>query len=71
MSYETLKIEREGALCWLTLDRADSLNAMNPQLVAELDHFLTALADDRETRVVVLRGAGRGFDKRQSFSYLS
>jgi len=27
LSYETLKVEREGALCWLTLDRADSLNA--------------------------------------------
>jgi len=61
LSYETLRVEREGALCWLTLDRPDSLNAMNPQLVSELDHFLTALADDRETRVVVLRGAGRGF----------
>lgn len=61
MNYETLSVEREGGLCWLTLDRADSLNAMNAQLVSELDHFLTALEDDLETRVVILRGAGRGF----------
>jgi enoyl-CoA hydratase len=61
LSYETLKVEREGALCWLTLDRPDSLNALNPQLVSELDHFLVELEGDRETRVVVLRGAGRAF----------
>jgi enoyl-CoA hydratase/carnithine racemase len=61
LNYETLSVEREGGLCWLTLDRADSLNAMNAQLVSELDHFLTALEDDLETRVVILRGAGRGF----------
>jgi len=61
LSYETLKVEREGALCWLTLDRADSLNAMNAQLVAELDHFMTSLENDRTTRVVVIRGAGRAF----------
>jgi len=61
LNYETLKVEHEGGLCWLTLDRADSLNAMNAKLVSELDHFLTALENDFETRVVIIRGAGRGF----------
>jgi enoyl-CoA hydratase/carnithine racemase len=59
--YKTLKVEREGALAWLTLDRPQRLNAMSRQLVTELRDFFTALPGDRQTRVVVLRGAGRAF----------
>ena len=61
MSYEAIEVRQEGALAWLTLNRPDSLNAMNPRLVDELRHYLASLAEDRETRVVVLRGAGRAF----------
>ncbi len=34
---------------------------MSRQLVTELRDFFAALPEDRETRVVVLRGAGRAF----------
>ncbi len=61
MTYETLDLRREGAVAWLTLDRPDALNAMNPRLVGELRDFFAGLATDRDTRVVVLRGAGRAF----------
>lgn len=61
MDYETLKLDREGGIAWLTLDRPDSLNAMNPRLVDELVHYFRSLQDDATTRVVVLRGAGRAF----------
>jgi enoyl-CoA hydratase len=56
MTYQSL-----GAVAWLTLNRPASLNAMNETLVDELRHFFTSLGQDRETRVVVLRGAGRAF----------
>lgn len=59
--YETLDVAREGGLTWLTLNRPDALNAMNGTLVRELRQFFWELFDDRETRVVVLRGAGRAF----------
>lgn len=61
MDYETLKLDQEGGIAWLTLDRPESLNAMNPRLVEELVHFFTSLYEDATTRVVVLRGAGRAF----------
>ena len=59
--YETLRVEREGHLTWLTLDRPDALNAMSRTLIRELGDFFWRLHDDRETRVLVLRGAGRAF----------
>lgn len=61
MTYETLDVKRDGALTWLTLNRPDRLNAMNPRLVDELRDFFSGLPDDRDCRVVVMRGAGRAF----------
>jgi enoyl-CoA hydratase len=56
-----LELAREGAVAWLTLNRPDSLNALNGQLVNELRHFLGSLPSQQDIRVVVLRGAGRAF----------
>jgi enoyl-CoA hydratase/carnithine racemase len=61
-AYETLSISREpGGLVWCTLNRPQSLNAMSPKLVDELHAFLDSLHGDLDSRVVILRGAGRGF----------
>src|SRR6185503_252931 len=59
--FETLRIDREENLTWLTLHRPEALNALDPTLVRELRQFLWELPDDRETRVLVMRGAGRAF----------
>jgi enoyl-CoA hydratase len=60
-TYETLELRREGPVVWCTLNRPAALNALSRQLVNDLRAFYTSLAQDRETRVVVLRGAGRAF----------
>jgi enoyl-CoA hydratase len=61
MTYETLELRREGAALWCTLNRPEALNALSPKLVDEYRDLLARLEGDRETRVVVLRGAGRAF----------
>ena len=61
MESTTLRIERRDHVAWVTLDRPEALNAMNRALVRELRAFFSGLAEDRETRVVILRGAGRAF----------
>jgi enoyl-CoA hydratase len=61
MAYETLAIEREEHLTWLTLNRPDALNALSRQMVNELRDFFWNVGDDAQTRVVVVRGAGRAF----------
>src|SRR5215218_3281472 len=45
----------------LTLNRPESLNALNAPLVIELRAALDAATRDAEVGVIVLRGAGRGF----------
>jgi enoyl-CoA hydratase len=61
MPYDTILAERRDHTLWVTLNRPESLNAMNRALVQELRQLFAGLAEDRETRVVVLRGAGRAF----------
>ncbi len=61
MDYETLELKNEDSLLWVTLNRPEALNAMNRRLVSDFHDLLDALHDDTRTRVVVLRGAGRGF----------
>ena len=59
--FETLRLDREGEIAWLTLDRPERLNAMSRQLVSELREYFSGLPEDRATRVVLVRGAGRAF----------
>jgi enoyl-CoA hydratase len=56
-----MKVETQGAVDWVTLDRPDRLNTLDRTLIAELRDYFDGLARNRETRVVVLRGEGRAF----------
>jgi enoyl-CoA hydratase/carnithine racemase len=53
---ENLKIEMEGAIAVLTLNRPDKRNAMSDALLSELDGFFRTPADG--VRVAVITGAG-------------
>jgi len=61
MSYDTITVEKRGAADWLTLNRPDVLNTISLEMVDELSAYFGSLYNDRETRVVVMRGAGRAF----------
>jgi len=58
---ETLNIRNEGAVRLVELNRPDSLNAINGQMIDDLtDAFLEATADD-SVKVLLMTGAGRAF----------
>ncbi len=61
MSYDTIGIAHEGAIDWLTLNRPDRLNTINPTMCDELTDYFERLRTDHKVRVVILRGAGRAF----------
>ncbi|MFC9837910.1 enoyl-CoA hydratase/isomerase family protein [Rhodococcus sp. NPDC127530] len=56
-----LVVTQRGAIRILTLNRPDRRNALNDTLVEALDTALSAAEDDRDTRAVVLSGAGKSF----------
>ena len=58
---QAIEIKNDGAVAWLTLNRPHNLNALSAQMVAELEDFLHRLPKQTETRVVVMKGAGRAF----------
>jgi len=60
-AYQTLRVEKRAAADWVTLDRPDALNAMNERMIDELAGYFGRLCQDRSTRVVVLRAAGKTF----------
>jgi enoyl-CoA hydratase/carnithine racemase len=59
--YQTIMVEKQGQVDWVTLNRPESLNAIDTPMVTELRDYFGNLYEDSATRIVVLRGAGRAF----------
>jgi enoyl-CoA hydratase/carnithine racemase len=57
----TLRIEIEGDLATLTLNRPDAFNAMSPELIEELTEAMAWLADQAPIRALIVTGAGAAF----------
>jgi 2-(1,2-epoxy-1,2-dihydrophenyl)acetyl-CoA isomerase len=55
---ETIRIEIDGEIGTLTLDRPDALNAMSPELIAEFTEAAAWLADRAPLRALIVTGAG-------------
>jgi enoyl-CoA hydratase/carnithine racemase len=58
---ETLRLERDGHVGWLRLDRPDRLNSFTPQMWWEMRTLGAELRDDPDLRVLVVIGEGRAF----------
>ncbi len=59
--FETIIYEKSGPVARLTMNRPDRLNGMTNRMLIETRKALEAAAEDRELRVLVLTGAGKGF----------
>ncbi|QIW22920.1 3-hydroxyacyl-CoA dehydrogenase/enoyl-CoA hydratase family protein [Sulfolobus sp. S-194] len=57
----TLIIRIEPPLAWVILNRPERLNALNMELIVELNKALDELENDSRVRVVILSGSGRAF----------
>ena len=56
--YEHIKVEREGTIATVTLNRPEKLNALTKAMWRDLGHAIDALSADDALRCVILRGAG-------------
>ncbi len=60
-SYETVLVEKQDGIAWVTLNRPEKRNAMSPQVCFDMVDVLTRLDTDPETQILVLTGAGEAF----------
>lgn len=59
--YQAIRFARRGRVLELTMNRPATLNAVDATLHRELSQVFTDAANDRESDVIVLTGAGRAF----------
>jgi trans-feruloyl-CoA hydratase/vanillin synthase len=60
-TYECVEVEISDGVAWVSLNRPEKRNAMNPTLNSEMLEVLLALDAEPEAAVVVLTGAGESF----------
>jgi enoyl-CoA hydratase len=58
---DILRVERRGAVEYVTLNRPDRLNALNQPMTDALFAYFESRRRDAELRVILLTGAGRAF----------
>ena len=61
MTYETVRVETDGHVGTIVLDRPGEMNTFNTRLAMDLDDALQELEDRGEIRAIVVRGAGDAF----------
>ena len=57
----TLRIEIDGEIGTLTLDRPDAFNAMSPEMIVEMTIVFSWLADQAPLRGLIVTGSGKAF----------
>ena len=70
-NYHTLLVARDSGITTIAFNRPEKRNAMSPQLHGEMFDLLTELRYDKETRVIVLTGAGDNFCAGQDLKQYS
>ena len=61
MSYHSILLETHDRVALITLNRPEALNALNGQMVSELNHALDALHADAGIGCIVLTGSAKAF----------
>lgn len=71
MEYKKLLIEKEAPVCTITINQAETLNALNSAVLHELGCAFDELAREKDIYVVILTGAGRSFVAGADISEMS
>ena len=61
MEYKTLELKTENSISMIKITRSDKLNAVNEDLIWDLQNALDEIQDNSNTKVVILTGEGKGF----------
>lgn len=58
MSYENILLEKDQRTAVITINRPQSLNALNAKTISELSQILDEISGDSQYRVVIITGSG-------------
>lgn len=58
MSYENILLKKDGTIAFITINRPESLNALNARTINELSSALDGLDADTSCRAIILTGSG-------------
>ncbi len=61
LMYQTIKYEAKGSIGYVTINRPETLNALNKTVLEELFDVFSSISDDENIRAVILTGEGRSF----------
>ncbi len=61
MSYQTVLLDRKDGIATITFHRPEALNAINSQMLEDLNEAADEVASDDSVRVVVFTGEGKSF----------
>jgi 2-(1,2-epoxy-1,2-dihydrophenyl)acetyl-CoA isomerase len=61
MTFENILLTRQDGISTITFNRPEAFNAMNAGLGSDLVKALEICADDEQTKVIVITGAGKAF----------
>ena len=61
MDYNTIKYEVNGYIAKITMNRPKALNALNSEVLDELDKCLDEIKANNDLRVLIITGEGRSF----------
>jgi len=61
MTFETLLVDIQERVALITLNRPQALNALNGQLISELNQALGQLEADPQIGCIVLTGSAKAF----------
>lgn len=61
LQFDSMRLEKEGKLAWVTFTRESHLNAVNNAGTVYMNRVAMAVNEDPDIRVVTIRGQGRAF----------
>jgi enoyl-CoA hydratase/carnithine racemase len=67
-NYKNIIYEIKDNIGWVTLNRPEKLNAINDDMLFELDDMFELAEQDLDVKVLVIKGAGKAFSVGQDLS---
>lgn len=71
MDFKTIKIQLGESMAWVNLDRPESRNALNAEMIHELTEAMDWLGGRDDIRVIILKGNGKAFCAGADLKYMS